>query len=390
MHDEDVIALTQQLIRIPSVNPMGQEVRGEPYLEGRLTDFLQQWASARGWPWERHSVLPERDNLLMRLDGGGRQRTILLEVHQDTVPVEGMSVHPFAAERQGSRIYGRGACDVKGGMAAMLTALSRLARRPAAERPNLVLACTVNEENGFDGVRHVCQLWSSGQSQLLARPPDVAIVAEPTELDVVIAHKGTIRWRCHTTGRAAHSSNPAAGENAIYRMQPVVMALQQYADQLASRQPDPLLGEPTLSVGTIHGGLTVNTVPDRCTIQIDRRLLPEESAAAAYADVARFLSERIGPHAAQHDQPFLTSPGLLAGPNRHLADELSECVRHHGARGQCRGVPFGTDAGALAAAGIPSVVFGPGSIDQAHTQDEWVDTEQLQTAVEILTTFCRH
>jgi acetylornithine deacetylase len=390
--NDDVITLTQRLVQIPSVNPMGRDVCGEEFLEGRVTDFLQQWATEHGLPWERHTVLPERQNLLMRLDGQdpGRNRTLLLEVHQDTVPVEGMKVSPFAAERHGSRIYGRGACDVKGGMAAMLATLARLASAPAAARPNIVLACTVNEENGFDGVRHVCQLWTSGRSRLLPRAPDVAIVAEPTELDVVITHKGTVRWRCHTRGRAAHSSNPAAGDNAIYRMAPVLGTLQQYADQLLSGQSDhPLLGRPTLSVGTIRGGLSVNTVPDRCTIEIDRRLLPSESPTDVYEGVRRFMTECLGEHSVFHDPPFLVSPGLPVGPNEALAAELSQCVRQRGGRGQCRGVPFGTDAGALAAAGVPSVVFGPGSIDQAHTDDEWVEVDQLQQAVEILTDFCQ-
>jgi acetylornithine deacetylase len=298
-----------------------------------------------------------------------------------------MTVPPFAAERQGTRIYGRGACDVKGGMAAMLTALQRMVGWPLAERPNVVLACTVNEENGFDGARHLCKLWTTRQSRLLPLPPDAAIVAEPTQLDVVIAHKGTVRWQCHTIGRAAHSSAPEAGDNAIYRMQPVVMVLQEYAASLVERPADPLLGRPTLSVGTIHGGLTVNTVPDRCTIQIDRRLLPVESSAAAYDDVVRFVSERTRLTSVQHDPPFLSSPGLSAGANQNLAEALATCVRQHGQPGERRGVPFGTDAGALAASGVPSVVFGPGSIAQAHTPDEWIDTEQLQLAVEILTTF---
>ncbi len=392
MHD-DVLALTQQLIRIPSVNPMGRPLQGPNYLEGRVTDFLQQWAVERQLAWERHTVLPGRDNLLMRLDGRGasRDRIVLLEVHQDTVPIEGMTIDPFGAATEGQRIFGRGACDVKGGMAAMLTTLARLAQSPSTTHPTIVLACTVNEENGFDGVRHVCQLWPHGSSRLLPRQPDVAVVAEPTELDVVIAHKGTVRWRCHTTGRAAHSSNPGAGINAIYRMQPVLAALQEFHEQQLAQYPaHPLLGRPTLSVGTIQGGLSVNTIPDRCTIEIDRRLLPGEVPTEAYAQVSHYLSKQLGEEAApQHDVPFLTSPGLPSGPNQELAEVLSQSARRHAGRGECLGVPFGTDAGALAAAGVPSVVFGPGSIAQAHTKDEWVDIQQLRQAVDILMDFCQ-
>ena len=170
--NDDVTELTQQLVQIPSLNPMGQPVRGPEFLEGRVTDYLQQWAIEHGLPWERHTVLPNRDNLLLRLDGRGAlaDQLILLEVHQDTVPVEGMTIAPFAAERRESRIYGRGACDVKGGMAAMLATVARLARTRPAAQPSIVLACTVNEENGFDGIRHVCQLWMRGASRLLFLP----------------------------------------------------------------------------------------------------------------------------------------------------------------------------------------------------------------------------
>jgi acetylornithine deacetylase len=389
---DDVIALTQQLVQIPSVNPMGRPLQGPEYLEGRVTDFLQQWALEQRFAWERHTVLPGRDNLLMRLEGRGssQEQLLLLEVHQDTVPTDGMTIPPFAAERQGDRIYGRGACDVKGGMAAMLATLVRLAHAPSASLPTIVLACTINEENGFDGVRHVCQLWDRATSRLLPRRPDLAVVAEPTELDVVIAHKGTVRWRCHAVGRAAHSSHPDAGINAIYRMQPVLTALQDYARDELPRHPEhPLLGRPTLSVGTIQGGLSVNTVPDRCTIEIDRRLLPDESPAEAYQQIQQYVAARLGELTPIHDPPFLTSPGLPSGPNQAVAERLSRAARQQGARGHCLGVPFGTDAGPLAAAGVPAVVFGPGSIQQAHTKDEWIDIEQLQRAVDILVDFCQ-
>jgi acetylornithine deacetylase len=387
----DVVALTQQLVQIPSLNPMGGEVRGSDYLEARLTDFLQHWAGERQIPWERHTVLPGRDNLLMRLQGRGphSERTVLLEVHQDTVPVDGMTIAPFAAELREERIFGRGACDVKGGMAAMLTTIAQLAEQ-SADHPTIVLACTVNEENGFHGVRHLCQLWCDGTSALLPRRPDVAVVAEPTELDVVVAHKGTVRWRCHTLGRAAHSSNPAAGENAIYRMQPVLQVLQQYANHvLAASAEDPLVGRATLSVGTIHGGLSVNTVPDRCTIEIDRRLLSSECPTAAYDQVRAYLASQLGESAATHEPPFLSAPGLTSGVNGPLAQKLSRCSQRQGGHGQCIGVPFGTDAGTLSAAGIPTVVFGPGSIRQAHTKDEWIDVSSLRQAVEILVEFCQ-
>jgi len=387
----DVIELTSQLVQIPSLNPMGRPVTGPEYFEAGVTDFLQGLAERLGLSWERHVAMPGRDNILigLRPHPAAHRPLVLFEVHQDTVPVDGMSIDPYAAEVRDGRIYGRGACDVKGGMAAMWCALAQLSSLPAAQQPNLVLACTVNEENGFDGVRHLCQHWQRQDSQILARRPDLAIVAEPTELDVVVTHKGTVRWRCHTRGRAAHSSNPAAGQNAIYRMHAVLAALEQYAQSgLPAGQPQPLLGHPTLSVGTISGGISVNTVPDLCTVEIDRRLLPGESPLAAWDHVRNYVASRVDvTH--EHEEPYLRSPGLPATDNQPLAAALSLAAKRHGAAGELIGVPFGTDAGVLAAASVPSVVFGPGSIEQAHTRDEWISLDSLPRAVSILVDFCR-
>jgi acetylornithine deacetylase len=273
-------------------------------------------------------------------------------------------------------------------MAAMLAAVERVSRTPIQQQPSIVVACTVNEENGFDGVRHLCTLWQTGRSRILPRRPDWAVVAEPTELDVVVAHKGTVRWRLHTLGRAAHSSNPSAGENAIYRLAPVLTALEQYAATELPSVRNELLTGPSLSVGTVHGGVSVNTVPDRCTIEIDRRLLPHESAATALEHVKQFLESHVGHDRMEHEAPFLTSPGLAAGPNRKVAETLAAIAQQHGAPGRCLGVSFGTDAGVLAQAGVPTVVFGPGSITQAHTRDEWIAVDSLHLAVAILADFC--
>jgi acetylornithine deacetylase len=387
----DVIELTQQLVRIPSLNPMGRDVVGPEYLETRVTQFLQQLAERLGLPWERHTVMSGRDNLLVGLPGNhDPDRTLLLlEVHQDTVPIEGMTVAPFGALLRDGRIYGRGACDVKGGMAAMWSAFAQRAAAVDPRLPNVVLACTVNEENGFDGARHLCETWQTGRSRLLPRRPDAAIVAEPTELDVIVAHKGTVRWRCHTRGRAAHSSNPAAGTNAIYRMRHVLEHLERYAQEgLPAHRTHPLLGGPTLSVGTIRGGISVNTVPDFCTIEIDRRLLPGESPSDAMQHVVDYLARHVPDVAISHDEPFLRSPGMAATGNEALAAALARAAQQLGAPGRCLGVPFGTDAGVLSAEGVPCVVFGPGSIAQAHTDDEWVAVESLERATAILREFC--
>ncbi len=389
----DAVETLRQLVRIPSVNPMGRDLSGPEYFEQAMTDHLAGLFDQLGLPWERHQVEPRRSNIICRLEGDEEsqadERLLLFEAHQDTVPVDRMTIDPFAAELRDGRIYGRGACDIKGGMAAMLAAFSRLADERPTARPTVVMACTINEEHGYTGATHLARLWQSGTSRLLPRCPDGIVVAEPTELRVVVAHKGVVRWCCHTSGRAAHSSQPDRGENAIYRMARVLCVLEDYArDVVPKLDSHPLVGHPTLSVGTIRGGISVNTVPDLCTVEIDRRLLPGEDPVAARQKVIGFLDEQLGGvFTPSHDEPFIVARGLPDDCNGPLAEALSSAVRQCGGDADWIGVPFGTDAAAYSAAGAAAVVFGPGSIRQAHTADEWIAVDQLTKAAEILYEF---
>lgn len=386
----NAVKLAQELVKIPSVNPMGRDFTESPYLEGRLTDFLAGQFNQLDLPCERHEVLPGRENIMTRVDSPGAEVTVLLEVHQDTVPIEGMTIDPFGGKLENGRLYGRGACDIKGGMAAMLCSVARLARERPPGAANVVFACTINEENGFDGARHLRNLWEGGNSPLLPQAPDSIIVAEPTELNVVTAHKGTVRWRCQTRGKAAHSSMPDQGKNAIYSMAGLLASLEVYAREVVPELAShPLVGQPSLSVGMIEGGLSVNTVPDLCTIEIDRRLLPEEEIASVLRDVTEFLEARMGETELFHERPFLAAPGLSDRLNGDLAQSLMRVIRACGHPAECLGVPYGTDASTLAGADLPAVVFGPGDIAQAHTKDEWVEAVQLEQAAEILYQFCR-
>ncbi|MES1213046.1 MAG: M20 family metallopeptidase [Singulisphaera sp.] len=390
----DLVDTLSQLVAIPSVNPMGRPVSGPEFFEYRMTDWLQGFFDRLGLPWMRQTVEPKRDNIVARFDGdpspaeGGRM--VLLEAHQDTVPVDGMTIDPWRPVVRDGRIYGRGACDIKGGMTAMLGALARLVEDKPHHRPTVIMACTVNEEHGYSGAQALTRLWTArGKESIIPRTPDMAIVAEPTNLDVVVAHKGAVRWRCHTHGRAAHSSQPQLGDNAIYKMARVLAALENYArDVPASMSAHPLCGRPSLSVGVISGGLSVNTVPDRATIEIDRRIIPGEDGETAYRQVVDYVNHRaeLGT-ALEHERPYLEGRSLADGPNKQLAAQLIEAARR--VRGQAAeiGVPFGTDAATIAGAGVPSVVFGPGWIAQAHTADEWLSTDELSAASEALYQF---
>ncbi len=389
----DPVEILGQLVAIPSVNPMGLPELAGHSGEARLTDFLETLFCRLGLPSRRQRVEPGRDNILARLDGavspeaGGK--LLLWSVHQDTVPATGMTIPPWTPQVREDRLYGRGACDVKGGMAAMLVALSRILEHRPKALPTIVLGCTVNEEYGFTGASALTQLWTGQTDGVFVRKPDAAIVAEPTSLQVVVAHKGVVRWRCRARGRAAHSAEPTAGENAIYRMARALMVIERYQrDVVQTLGSHPLCGPATVSVGTISGGVSVNTVPDRCVIEIDRRLACGETPEAARKHLIEHLKEELGEAPwLEHDPPFMRGLPLSGDSNGPLADRLAAAVRQ--VAGDCRqiGVPYATDAAAYAAVGVPAVVFGPGSIAQAHTGDEWIDLDQVRKAAEIFYRF---
>lgn len=369
----DTTQLLRDLVQLPSVNPMGRNMPGDISLEHRVTDYLEKFFRALGVACERQVVAPGRDNIIARFDCADARRTLLFEVHQDTVPTDHMTIDPFAAAIDGNRLFGRGACDIKGGMAAMLSAFARLVREmPRAA--NVVFAATVDEEHTFLGIQELVRRGVKA---------DMAVVAEPTRLNIVHAHKGVARWHVTTLGRSCHSSSPEQGVNAIYRMGRLLACVEKYAERLSrDAKPDPLLGPPTLSVGIIEGGASVNTVPDRCRIEVDRRLMRGEKPEDTRRDFENCLKSEL-------DFPFECSPLHMANGALDCAgaDELIAALGQaiDGVRGShsVHAVPYGTDAPSLAAAGIPAVVFGPGDIAQAHTKDEWVLLDEVEAASEI-------
>lgn len=371
----DVVDLLGDLISLPSQNPMGQEVAGPGYLEGPVTDFLEHFFSGLGVPFQRDPVAPGRDNIVAVYGSDPRAPVLLFDVHQDTVPADGMTVPPFQPTVQDGRLYGRGACDVKGSMAAMLVAFSRLVTEHPPNAASVILACTVDEEYTHQG------------SSLLARRgprAHLAIVAEPTGLAPVDTHKGAVRWAIQTRGVSCHSSRPSEGVNAIYRMAGVVSELERYAAILASSPGHPRLGPASLSVGRISGGRAANIVPDSCSIEIDRRLLPGETPESAVEHVSEHLRKHLPDLDFQAGEPWVRMPALDASSGASWVEPVCQIVSQVLGRSvQPGAVPYGTDAGPLSRTGLPSLVLGPGDIAQAHTADEWIDLDQLRSAVEV-------
>ena len=371
-----VTRLLSDLVAIPSVNPMGRPMDGPGIFEVGMSDYLEAWFRSRGVAVERRPIAPGRDNILARYEAPDSRRTVLFDAHQDTVPVDGMTIDPFRPAVEGGRLYGRGSCDVKGGMTAMLLAFDRL----VAERPrgsaSVLFAATVDEE-----FTHI------GSTDLAGYPhgADLAIVAEPTRLDLVDRHKGAVRWKIVTRGVACHSSTPNLGRNAIYTMAQVIGHLADYAQDLARSSPDPVLGPPTFSVGRIDGGQSVNVVPDWCHVEVDRRVIPGEDLAACPDRVWSHLRGRMDVEDVEFLPPWIRMPPLAPtdGAGRWLDPVREAIARAIGRQPEVGGVPFGTDAGPLGeSGGLPCFVFGPGDIAQAHTKDEWIELDQVRAASE--------
>lgn len=367
--------LLRDLVQLPSVNPMGRAMQGPEIYEHRVTAYLDDFFRGLGVPYERQQVAPQRENIVARYELPNAQRTLVLEAHQDTVPTDNMTIDPFGAKIENGRLYGRGACDIKGGMAAMLATFARVVREKPRAACNVIMACSVDEEHTMLGVRGLVR------NGLKA---DGAIVAEPTQLNIVHAHKGITRWHLSVTGRSCHSSSPEKGVNAIYRMGRLLVALEKYADQLRASRTDPLLGPPTLSVGRIEGGTSVNTVPDASRIEIDRRLIPGEDPAVAPGLMIAFLKEAGIDFPFECHEPWMAKAALSPQGSEALVAQLGRAIDTVKGTHQVMAVPYGTDASTLAEGGIPSIVFGPGDIARAHTCDEWVPLDEVEQASEIL------
>jgi acetylornithine deacetylase/succinyl-diaminopimelate desuccinylase-like protein len=304
---------------------------------------------------------------------GKIRQTILLAPHLDTVNADDSQ---FVPRRKNGRLHGRGACDTKGSAAIMLAALCELAESKSRPRETRVIfAGLVDEEHAQAGSR---ALVAGGFKA------DLAVIGEPTRLQAVTAHKGSLWLKLETRGKAAHGATPQFGRNAIHEMARIVQLLgKDYAARLRHHR-HPLLGAATVNVGTIGGGIQPNIVPDRCAIAVDRRTLPGETDGGVQREVAAFLrSKKLRPKISS--TKLAPALPLETDPQLPLVRQFLYSV------GQVRpaGVDFFCDAAVLSAGGIPSVVFGPGDIAQAHTADEWIALASLERGKILLLNFLK-
>jgi acetylornithine deacetylase len=364
----------RDLVAIPSVNPMGRDdLPAEIVGEQAMAEHVAQVLGRLGVDAElvgrggRTSVIGEA-----RVSNSAD--TLLVASHLDTVPVDGMEIDPFDPVIEGDRLYGRGSCDTKAGLAALLEALERVLERGTLRR-NLIVVGEADEELGSIGVADVLD-------HLGDRKPDWVLATEPTELRVINAHKGVVHARVHARGRSCHSSDPLAGSNAIVTLAKAILAIESGA-RLLTEKPHPQLGPATLSIGIIRGGQAPNIVPDRAEIWIDRRTLPDESVEAVRRQLETDLVE-----AGLADAVFVESCSEEKPPLETAIDSLAvrsaaDALDSVGLSGSCHHVAFGTDAGLFSRAGIPGIVLGPGSISLAHTSREYVPVAEVETMVRI-------
>jgi acetylornithine deacetylase/succinyl-diaminopimelate desuccinylase-like protein len=362
-----VTELLQALVRIPSVNP-----HGDPGTDGvgerRIAEWLAEFLGGIGACVELREVLPGRPNVVAHWPGdrAGKPR-LLFAPHTDTVSVGGMTIDPFAAELRDGRIWGRGASDTKGPMAAMLWALREMRERLPALGHEIWFAGLMSEETSQHGSRAL-----AGEESF-----DFVIVGEPTGLDVVYTHKGSAFFYVTTRGRSAHGARPDLGINAIDKMLDVLAMIRgDFAAEFAA-QSDTVLGASTLSIGTIRGGTKTNIIPDKCEVSVDMRFVPVHYHPAII-DEFRERLRRACPDLEISADP---APPLHTDPAHPLIAKLGEC----GAKPI--GAPWFCDACFFAERGMPAVAVGPGSIAQAHTKDEWIAIEDLERGVDFFRAF---
>lgn len=384
MQDRRVIQLLQELVRIPSINPALPGGTGEAGI-GR---YVQTFCERLGLPFEVQEAAPGRDNVIVRLDQGDHLPTLLLEAHMDTVQTEGMTIPPYAGECRDGRLYGRGACDTKGSLAAMLAVVEKLHASGEPLPVNVHVAAVVDEEVHYRGVAELARRIEQGELSYAA-----AIVGEPTELQIVTAHKGVIRFYVEVEGVAGHSSEPERAVNAIEQMTAVIRYVKEEAVRLRTELVHPMVGSPACSVTQIHGGRSPNVIPDRCQITIDRRTIPGEEPMAVWASIRDDLLELAARTPGLRlvvREPFILDYAMETASDHPLVHQLAASATLHTGSAQLLGAPYCSDASKLVRVGVPTVVFGPGSIAQAHTSDEWVELGQVAQAVDIMTDLIRN
>ena len=376
---DPALRLLRDLVAVNSVNPT--LVRGAPG-EREIADLIAADMRRGGLDVAVDTVAPGRPNVVGVLEGQAKGRTLMLCGHTDTVGVTGMS-DPFNPVERDGRLYGRGAQDMKGGVAAMIAAATAIAERRSLKSGRLVVACVVDEEHSSIGADALVKSWGA----------DAAVVTEPTDLEIAVGHKGFAWVEITVDGKAAHGSRPADGQDAILRLGRVLSRLEQLDRALQARPPHPLVGTGSLHASIVEGGRELSSYPDRAMLQMERRTLPGEAESVALQEVQDILSALV-----REDPTFRAAAGTMFSrpayeilPGHELPHLLAEAIAAAGGHPRTTGASFWTDAAVLGHAGIPSVLFGPGGAG-LHSTEEYVNVADVllcrDALVELARRFC--
>jgi acetylornithine deacetylase/succinyl-diaminopimelate desuccinylase len=374
----EVLDVARRLVAIPSYGP-------DHGWESGVARAIEELLRAEGIQTRRRPVRDGRENVIAVLPGvHDGPPLVMLNGHMDTVPPSSsMAKPPFAAEVSDGWLWGRGAADMKGGLASMVMALIALRRAGVRPPRPIMLAAVAMEETGNFGTNALAE-----ELEAAGAPASCAVVGEPTGLNLVTAHKGVDRYQVTVFGRAAHGATPERGLNAIVRASRLVVALEEQLIHSDRHRTHPLLGYPSYNIGTIHGGVSRNTVPDRCTFQIEKRYLPGDRPTQLRDELMRLIAETIGTDSAElvHEPGFdeIAHAPLDISTDHPLVVALSDAVADVAGRSPAAMAwPAFTDAAILQAHGTPAVVCGPGALEMAHADGERVTVDELYAAVRV-------
>jgi acetylornithine deacetylase len=368
---DPAIRLLRDLVAINSVNPT--LAAGAPG-EAAIADFIAAEMRRNGLDVVVEPVVEGRPNVVGVIEGRAKGRTLMLCGHTDTVGVVGMAAPFTPVEREG-RLYGRGAQDMKGGVAAMMSAAARVCERGGLASGRLVVAAVVDEEHSSIGADALVKTWTA----------DAAIVTEPTDLAIAVGHKGFAWVGVTVEGKAAHGSRPAEGQDAILRLGRVLTRLEALDATLQARPPHPLVGTGSLHASIIAGGHELSSYPDRATLQLERRILPTEPESTAIEEVRAILGDIRREDATFRGtaEAMFSRPAYEVPADHELPRALAGALTRAGTPPRITGASFWTDAAVLGHAGIPSILFGPGGAG-LHSIEEYVNVGDVMVCRDAL------
>jgi len=370
-----VVDLLSTLVSLDSINPMGRPYEKDQPVERSVIEFIETlFHEHRSRAMlRRQPCSPAHESLILTVSGQSDNSIALFESHIDTVPADEWSdraLNPVVTEE---KLTGRGACDDKGSLAAMIVALLEILEEEIVPPRTIELLCAGDEEHAQTGIR--CYVDNCPKSI------EFAVFGEPTKLSPVVQHKGTMRWDITVHGRSAHTSRPELGVNAVLSMTDVISALQSYQNRLQTSWTNPFMSGPMITVTTIQGGRTRNAIPDECTIAVDFRFLPGMDPTAERETLIEYL--RTLDCKITHGPLQLMTPPLSTDPELPFCREVeSICRRTVSDDVRLSGEPYGTDASWVSHL-CPAIVLGPGDISSAHAVDEYISLVELTQAVEV-------